>query len=190
MENTLMEFPAVRTETAFVIQWLEDSGHILGTSSLLIYPTNLLQTLSALITETNLAVLDPDDQLRPLLDSQGVQFVDVAEPGLDKFTGKLVLIGPFRPTIQMTNDLAKQIEKVAGKGVSVVWLRMLPENAPKILPQVLSVQNCRMATIIVASADSIANLADSPRAQLNLIRFCKVALDPKRFGFPHFEDQP
>jgi len=190
VENTLVEFPPVRSKTAFVIQWLEDSSRVLGTTTVLIYPTNLLHALQAFVVETNFGVLDPDDKLRSLLDSQGVPFVDLAEAGWDKFAGKLVLIGPFQPAWQATNALTKKIQNVAKNGMAVVWLRTAAQESPGMLPEVLSVQIHSNAAIIVAQPDSIADLADNPQSQLNLIRFCEMALDPKRFGFPHFDDQP
>ena len=44
-----MDFPSVRAETPFLIQWIDGSNRVVGETPILVYPTNLLEQLKPLL---------------------------------------------------------------------------------------------------------------------------------------------
>src|ERR1035437_3374124 len=48
IESVQLDFPAVKAETKFLVQWLENTNHIIGRTEVLVYPTNLLAELKTL----------------------------------------------------------------------------------------------------------------------------------------------
>jgi hypothetical protein len=44
--------------------------------------------------------------------------------------------------------------------------------------------------VIVVQPDLVSNLPENPRAQLNLIYFCKLALKPEPMTLPDFPSEP
>jgi hypothetical protein len=69
LESAQVDFPEVRAGTVFLIQWLEDTNRVIGKTEVLVYPTNLLKELKPLLGEDIPAVLDPNDELKPLLEA-------------------------------------------------------------------------------------------------------------------------
>ena len=84
IESATLNFPAVHAETRFVIQWLAGANQVVGTSEVRVYPTNLLTELKALAGEEPLGVLDPQNQLKPLLKAAGVEASDLEDAGLSR----------------------------------------------------------------------------------------------------------
>jgi hypothetical protein len=119
-----------------------------------------------------------------LLKTARVDFVDLGNTELENFRGKLAVIGPFESKAQMGAALAGEIKTIAQKGVAVVWIQPPPERSSlhremeRLQPSFYSVPENKIAVVIVQS-DLVANLSENPRAQLNLICFCKLALDPQ-----------
>jgi hypothetical protein len=189
LESAPIDFPAVNAEMRFLIQWLEGTNHVVGKTEVLVYPTNLLSELKPLLGEENLGVLDPDNELKPLLQTAKVDFVDLGETVLDDFKGKLAIIGPFSTKAQMREGLAQTIQKIARKGAAVVWIQ--PPLAPrdKIKPSFYVVPEGKGAVVVV-QPDMVANPAGSPQSQLNLVYFCKLALNPTPFSLPDLKTQP
>lgn len=196
LESASLNFPAVNAETEFLVQWLENSNHIIGTTPVWIYPTNLLQTLLPFVGVTNLGVFDPNNRLTPLLKSQGIEFADLGERELNHFGGKLAIIGPFESRTQMSEGLTARIETMARNNVAVVWI--LPPDAAasrcfenldmsaarlNLLPPFYFVQKSRTAVAVVQPG-VVAGLAANPRSQLNLIALCEQALYPKPMSLP------
>jgi hypothetical protein len=200
LEAAALDFPAVKAETRFIVQWWESTNHMFGTTEVLVYPTNLLEELKSLVgNEELLGVLDPTDQLKPLLKSLKMDFVDLGESSLENFRGKLAVIGPFASKAQMPEELANRIQTIARKGVAVVWilppLQPSPQPSPirwemeKLQPSFYSVPEGGIAVIVV-QPELIANLSENPQSQLNLIRFCRLALHPEPPHLPHLNPQP
>jgi hypothetical protein len=119
-------------------------------------------------------VLDPKNQLKPALKSSAVKFVDLAETGLDDFSGKLAMVGPCGPDDPEWNGLATRISKLAQKGTPVVWIQLPPPKRGGIWPSFWTVP--KNQAVVVVQPELVANLPDNPRSQLNLIYFCKLAL--------------
>src|SRR5882762_5953299 len=55
VESATLDFPAVKAETRFVIQWVE-AAKVLGTTEVLVYPPDLLQALKPLAGDEPLGV--------------------------------------------------------------------------------------------------------------------------------------
>jgi len=188
LDAAALDFPVVKAKTRFLIQWLEETNQVIGTTSVLIYPTNLLELLPPL-KKDDFGVFDPNDQLKPLLKAERVPFVDLGEMELAHFTGKLAIIGPFATKAQVPEDLAKQILATAKHNVAVVWIQPPRDENDLLQPSFYSVQKSRTA-VLVAQAEMVPDLAENPRSQLNLIYFCQQALYPQPTVLPDLTQQP
>ena len=188
LESAALDFPAVNAETRFLIQWLEGTNQVVGQTEVLVYQTNLLNELKPLLGEENLGVLDPNKELKPLLKQNHVEFSDLGAAALENFQGKLAVIGPFSTQAQMREGLAGAIRKMAGKGVAVLWLQ--PPSGPKdqIKPSFYIVPEGK-GSVVVVQADLVARLPENPKSQLNLVYFCKLALNPMPFSLPDLKIQ-
>jgi hypothetical protein len=189
LESAQIDFPAVNAETKFLIQWLAANNSVIGKTEVLVYPANLLKELKPLLGEDIPAVLDPNGELKPLLKSSRVNFLDLAETPLEDFQGRLAVVGPFLSKIQMREGLAQSIQRIARKGAAVVWIQPPPEPKDKIKPSFFVVPEGKGAVVVVQS-DLVAGLSENPRSQLNLIYFSKLALNPEPFPLPNLKTQP
>jgi hypothetical protein len=192
LESARLDFPAVKAETCFLVQWRDDSGQVLGSTSVLVYPADLFSTLRSQLCETNFGVLDPDNQLKPLLKARDVSFKDLGEMKLDDFCGRLAIIGPFASPAQVPEGLANRIKAIAKKNVAVVWIqppappsasRPLGWEREKIQPSFYCIQKSQTAVVIVQSA-LVSRLAENPQSQVALIYFCGLALAPQPLALP------
>ena len=219
-DRAMLDFPEVKAETRFLVQWLavgsgtsfqpvhegdatknpaspsgaEQTGRmpvpLLGTTEVLVYPTNLLAELKPLAGEDQpVGVFDPGNVLKPLLKAVGVEFEDLEDSGVASFRGKLAIIGPFTSREQMPGDLAERIEKLARKSTGVVWLQPSPAPREKLQPSFRTVALGDGAVVVVQS-QLVANLADNPPAQLNLLHFCRLAREPEPPRLPNLNPQP
>jgi hypothetical protein len=188
LESAPIDFPAVNAETRFLIQWLEGTNQVVGKTEVLVYPTNLLSELKPLLGEENLGVLDPNDELKPLLKQNHVEFSDLSESALEDFRGKLAIVEPATKA-QMRGDLAQAIQKIARKGVVMVWIQPPPGPKDQIKPSFYIVPEGK-GLIMVVHADLVAKLPENPNSQLNLVYFCKLALNPIPFSLPDLKTQP
>lgn len=188
LETAAVEFPPVRAESRFLIQWCDNTSNILGSTDVLVYPTNLLSELSSLLghEEGALGIYDPENQLKPLLKNANVDFVDLENTVLQNFRGRLAIIGPFESNTQTRSVVTSQIKTLSASGVAVVWIQRTAPNFRTYddpQPSFYSVPENRIATV-VARSEMVADLAKNPRSQLNLIYFCKLALCPKPLTLP------
>lgn len=177
VESTRLDFPAVNARTGFLVQWLQ-STNVIGAAKISVYPANLLRTLLSLAGITNFGALDPDDCLKPLLKAEGIDFVDLGELELEHYSGKLVILGPFRSKSDMPEGLMKRMETIARENVAVVWILPSRAKTEELEPSFYSVQKSRTA-IVVVQPELVADLADNPQSQLNLVLFCRQALNPQ-----------
>jgi len=182
LESARLSFPEVKAETKFLIQWVEGTNHIIGRTEVLVYPTNLLEELKPLAGNRTLGVFDPQNQLKPLLKNLNLDSADLENSGLTNFLGKLAIVGPFRSRSQEPDDLPTQIKTLAKKNVAVIWIQP-PEKHGEIKPSFYSVPDRQTATVIV-QPELVSNLPENPRSQLNLIYFCKLALNPQPLVLP------
>jgi|ERR1017187_1256509 hypothetical protein len=189
LESASIDFPAVNAETRFLIQWLEGTNQIIGKTDVLVYPTNLLGELKPLLGENVMGVLDPNNELKPLLKQNHVEFSDLGEAALEDFQGKLAIIGPFQTKAQMREGLAPAIQKIARKGVAVVWIQPPPGPKDRLKPSFYVVPEGRNAIVAVQPA-LVSNLPDNPQSQRNLLYFCKLALAPEVLSLTDLKTQP
>ena len=189
LESARLDFPAVRAETRFLVQWVDATDRVLGTTEVRAYPTNLLGELGPLLGEGKLGVLDPADALKGLLRQNGLEYLDLGETELEDFRGRLAILGPFPSQAQMREGLAPGIQRVAAKGAAVVWLQPAPGAKEEIKPSFYLVPEGKGAVVIV-QAELVAGLRENPRAQLNLLHCCKLALNPAPFSLPNLTPEP
>lgn len=186
METAPLDFPALRAETRFLVQWLDGTNPVFGKTEVLVFPTNLLARLLTPAGETPLGVFDPSNKIKPLLRPLELPFQDLTEDGTDKFHGRLAIFGPFELKQQMRASLASDIRALAKRGVAVVWLQPPPSKRDPLRPSFYTVR-VGAGAIVVAQHDLVARLAETPEAQLNLLRLAELALRPESFDLPHTE---
>jgi hypothetical protein len=187
LESAQLSFPEVKAETGFLVQWLENTQRVIGETEVLVYPHDLLKDLKLLLGDQPLGVFDPENQLKPLLESTAAEFVDLEDTGLENFHEKLAIIRPLDSKSQMQEGLAKQIGALAKKGVAVVWILEQPERCDVLTPSFYTVHE-ETGAVVVVQADLLAGLPESPQSQLNLIQFARLALHPKPSHLPHYHD--
>jgi len=185
LESASLSFPSVNAETRFVIQWLEGTNRVVGTTEVLAYPPDLLKGLKPLLGEEPLGTFDPQNQLKPILKAAAVECQDLEDGGLDNYQGKLAIIGPFHSRQQMRESLAnRSVKALAQKGVAVVWIQPPLEKREEPKPSYYTVPHGTGAVVVV-QAELVAHLAESPQAQLNLIRFARLAQHPEPLQLPN-----
>jgi hypothetical protein len=191
LESAQLDFPVVKAETRFFVQWLENTHQVIGQTEVLVYPTDLLKELKLLVdeSENNLGVLDPNKQLKPALKSSAIKFVDLDEAVLDDFSGKLAMVGPCSPDNPEWNGLANRIAKLARKGTPVVWIQSPTKKRDKLQPSFYCVPE-NQAVVVVVQPELVADLPENPQSQLNLVCFCKLALNPQPPAPPDLSPQP
>jgi hypothetical protein len=189
IESAQVTFPEVKAETRFVIQWLAGTNQVLATTDARVYPTNLLQELKTLAGDDPLGILDPQNQIKPLLKAAAIEFTDFEDANVENYSGKLVIAGPFQNKAQMREGLASRLQTLAGKGVGVVWLQPPPEPKDPPKPSFFTVLEGKGA-VVVAQGSLVAQLADRPQSQLNLVHFARLALHPEPVGLPYLIPQP
>jgi hypothetical protein len=188
-DSARLDFPAVNAATKFQLQWLINTNGIIGSFEISVYPTNLLAELKPMTGDDGPGLYDPQNQIKPLLKNLKQDFMDLEVSGFAGFSGKLAIVGPFDATAQMRPGLPAQIKALAKKNVAVVWLLPPPEKRDKLVPSFYPVMENTNAVIVV-QPDLVSNLPENPRAQLNLIYFCKLALKPEPMTLPDFPSEP
>ncbi|HKW30853.1 MAG TPA: hypothetical protein VJT54_16085 [Verrucomicrobiae bacterium] len=188
LESAKFDFPDVRAETKFLVQWLENTNRIIGVTEVRVYPTNLLGQLKPLAENRSLGVFDPQNHLKPLLKNARVDFVDLGNAELEHFPGKLAIIGPFALKAQAPDGLARRIKLLAQKGAAVVWL-LPPDSSEKLQPSFYLVPE-GLGVVVVAQSALVPDLPVNPESQLHLLNFCELALQPQFLTLPDLASQP
>jgi hypothetical protein len=89
----------------------------------------------------------------------------------------------------MREGLAPAIQKITRKGVAVVWIQPPPGPKDQIKPSFYIVPEGK-GSVVVVQADLVAKLPENLKSQLNLVYFCKLALNPTPFALPDLKTQP
>lgn len=186
-ETAILDLPAVRAETHFLVQWLQASNIVSGTTEILVYPTNQLEELGRLADGGRVGVFDPQNRLKPLLRALPVDFADLEANDSKAFSGRLAIFGPFDAKSEVRQELPSVIETLANRGVSVVWI--LPAAESMLKPSFYPVPMGK-GVVLVAQSELVAQLEQRPQSQLNLIELCRQALHPKPFTLPLLAAQP
>lgn len=189
LESASVDFPAVKAETKCVVQWLTEGNHAFGSTEVRVYPADLLAKLKTLAGDGGPGIYDPQNELKPLLKTLNVEFADLEDSGLEHFSGRLAIIGPFQSATQMREGLDVRIKELARKGTEVVWLQPPPPKKEKLMPSFYSVME-NTNTVVVVQADLVSGLAENPQAQLNLVYFCQMALRPEPLHLPRTNTEP
>jgi len=175
LESARLEFPAVKAKTKFLVRWLENTNRVIGTTEVEVYPTNLLAGQKPLLGEATMGVLDPNNELKPLLRQNGVKFVDLEQTALEDFSGSLAILGPFHSKSQLPENAASRCKMMATHGTAVLWLRPPDASRDRLLPSYLFV-TASTNSIVVADAKLVENLQENPESQLRLVELCRQAL--------------
>lgn len=183
VESARLDFPDVQAETKFLVQWLAGTNELLGVTAVRVYPTNLLAELKPLAGPGPIGVLDPQNELKPLLKNLRIGFEDLGDSHLENFSGRLAIVGPFATRAQMRGGLAGEIKQAARRGAGVVWLRPPADPAAGLLPSFYSVPE-NTNSVVVVQPELVAGLPDNPQAQQNLVDFCRLALNPEPLTLP------
>lgn len=176
VESTKVNFPAVKAETRFLVQWVTEKDKVLGPSEVIVYPPELLKELNILAGETPLGVFDPQDRLKPVLKAAHVEFEDLDEAS--RFTGRLAILGPFPPSAQTPAVLIKRIRALTASGTAVIWIQPPLESAMDMERPVRVVRGGN-ARVAVAPHKLFSNLSSDPQAQIDLVRLAALVLKPE-----------
>lgn len=179
IESVSLTFPLVKTATRFLVEWLDDHGQALGQTEVIAYPPDLLRELKPLAGGEPLGLFDPQNQIKPLLARLGVDYTDLETVGLEQFSGRLAIIGPFAGPQQRRADLVERTKTAARAGLAVVWIEPAT-TAWSNGPMPVELARLGRGAIAVANAEQISDAAGNPLAQLNLIRLAHLALKPEQ----------
>jgi hypothetical protein len=189
LENISLDFPDVRIATRFQVHWLDEKKTVTGWTEVIVYPDNLLKKLSTLAEEKPLGLLDPDKQIGPLLTREKVEFKVLENSlGVEEFQGRLVIVGPFSSALLVRRDFPELTKRVAAKARAsgaIVWLQPPSGKLEPSLP--LYTVPAGAGTVVVAPPSTVADFAESPASQLNLIHFVELALQSDSLRLPKTE---
>jgi hypothetical protein len=163
LETLPLEFPAVRSSSRFRVELLG-----IGPMEVTVYPNDLLKRLNTLAGERPLGVYDPDGQLKPLLKQAAIGVADFETEPTDS---KLAIV--WSSAASLPDSIASRVKT----GMSAVWIRS------STIPTTYAVHR-GAGVVVVAPASTVRGLADSPLAQLNLIRDAELALEPDALQLP------
>lgn len=184
LEHAVLDLPDVRAETRFQVYWLGDANLPIGVTELLVYPTNQLAEIKSLAGGEALGVLDPGEQFTPWLRRAGVGFTDLKAESLAEFRGRLAILAPMKTMEDAPAELGRRVEAMARNGVATLWFQAPRQPheplAPSFHPVLLGTN-----AVVLAQTELVLNLAESPRAQANLVELCRFALRPEPPTLPH-----
>ena len=183
VESLELEFPNVRSETLFEVRFLDEDERVTGQVYAEVFPTNLLKRLPTGKEGEPIAVIDPQNLLKPLLNKSGVSFEDLeTNVGFDAFQGRLVLIGPFLERSAVPDGLRKRLLDQSGRRLAFVWMQP-PTNEPKNTPPLYVIKENASAFAIM-KAELVDDIATSPKAQKQLIEAARLAINPDQLQLP------
>jgi hypothetical protein len=189
LETAPISFPAVKAATLFVIQWVVKTNLVLGHTEIWVYPSNLLKELEAITSRQPIGVFDPQDQIKSLLKRMELDFADLEAVSIEGFSGKLAIFGPFASKQQMREGLPKQIELLATKGTTVVWIQPPQSDTDEVQPSFYAVRAGKGEIVIVQSS-LVSDLSKNPQAQLALLQCARQTLRPQPPRLPFLTRSP
>jgi len=178
LESAEVGIPAVKAETPFVLAWLDAAGRKLGESDLAVYPTNLLDLLTNLGGGKAIGIFDVSRQIQQALQKYNLPFDDFRDAGFAGFAGKLAVVAETGAADESEN-LSARVETLANSGVAVVWVQAPLQHRSPLEPA-LSAAPFGSGAIATVPARTVADLADMPLAQLNLVQAAKMSLSSAR----------
>jgi hypothetical protein len=187
IESAKVTFPSVRAATRFLVQWLDAQDGNLGVTVIAVFPTNLFSELRSLAGGKPVGLLDPMNQLKPLLRESQIEVEDLEKRDLEFFDGALAILGPFASARQMPPNLAKSVRDRAQSGVAIVWIQppgWLEEGRAQEPGSYLV--RVDPGAVFIADPGAVAGLNDNPQARLNLVRFARLALKMDPLKLPNY----
>ena len=183
-ESASIDFPDVRAGTRFVLRWTDEQSRQIGTTEMLVYPPDLLKELKTFLGDTPAGVFDPQNELKPLLKAVAIESEDVERSEIEHYEGKLLIVGPFAAREQLPPRLGVRLKSMRAKGVAVVWIQPPQRSTPPTDPSYFVAASESGPGIVVAQARAIADLKNSPAAQLTLLKMVARAMDAKAPEIP------
>lgn len=178
VESAAIEFPPVRVSTRFAARWLGVDNRLLGVTEIWAHPDNLLNQLKLLAGGQPVGLFDERGQLRAALVARGIAITELPSAGhWTDFHGRLALVIARPETNQGESPLAPVALARAKEGLAVVWFQTAPTISPPVPPFAERMRVGR-GTVLLAPASLLDGLADSPAAQLALVRLAELVLSP------------
>ena len=169
IETIGVKFPAVHSETTFILQWQSEERK-LGRTVIHVFPTNLLEHSSALGTPQSVGLFDPDGNFRGAFPSNTARLLKSVDD-FASFDGSLLIVAPAQK--EEARATAESVVSCAKRGAGVIWIQ--PPTAHEVIGLPSSyVVNIGDSRVVMAQASSVTNLAQSPRAQLTMIHLAEL----------------
>jgi hypothetical protein len=178
IESLDVELPGVRGETVFKLVWFDGDTKI-GATTVHAFPAELITPVKVLAGETPVGVVDPQGQFKAALGSMTVTDLKEAED-ITSTDARLILVAPMPADVRPAG-LTAALKRKATSGGAIVWIQ--PPAPRQTLPDVYVLDEGE-GHIVIAAASVVERLADSPRAQLNLVRLAELATGKKKLELP------
>jgi hypothetical protein len=180
LENLEVELPEVRAASLFHIVWYEGNDKI-GATLLRVFPENLLRRLTTLAGDAPVGLVDPEGRFTNALGSLRYESLSEAEQ-VAATDARLILIAPFGPAHHVAG-LAKALKAKAASGAAVVWAQPPNPRSAELLPSTYLLE-AGDSRVVITSAQTLSDLADSPRAQIHLLRLAELATGKATLAWP------
>jgi hypothetical protein len=180
LEDLEVELPEVRAATLFHIVWY-DGGEKIGATLLRVFPENLLLRLSTLAGDTPVGLVDPEGRFTNALGRLRYESLSEAEH-ITATDARLILIAPFGPAHEVAG-LAKALKAKAASGAAVVWAQAQNPRNVELVPSTYLLETGGRR-VVITSAQTVSDLAGSPRAQVHLLRMAELATGKATLTWP------
>lgn len=184
IETTRVDFPDVRAETAFIVQWIEGTNRVMGRKMVRVFPTNLLEELKPLAGGLPMGIYDPSNQLKPLLRGANLAYQSLEDSPMNDFAGTLAVLDTGAD-----DGLARVARTLAKKGHAIVWIQPPGPDSDELRPSFYTILE-KNGALVSAQAELVASLAENPQSQLHLIALCRQAVHPAPPAWPDQSNNP
>lgn len=179
VESFAVKFPAVRVDTRFLVRWVDEHEYVLGTTEVIAVPPNLLRELRSLAGDRPPGLLDPQDQVRPLLRRAGVEFEDLDGEAIEHFRGRLAVVCATDAKEEEPPALSRRLRKCREAGVNILWFRNIVPAS--IVPMPVCLVRQGGGALVVADARELTDLTVSPARQRTLISLARLTVRAEQF---------
>jgi hypothetical protein len=176
LERFRVEFPAVRVETRFRLQWSAD-GTPAGGTEVWVYPAQILAGIGTLTQGKAMGLHDPEGRIRPALTEAGISTTDLTAMDPADFEGAVVIYAPPMTTGKVPPGRKAEVRALAERGVAVVWFQPPGEPRDEPSPRYRTVP-IGPSAVVVADGEPVTRLSEAPDAQRLLLHLVREALKP------------
>ncbi len=169
IEHVTIDFPSVRSLTAFQVRWLADGDREIGRTSVNVVPTNVLSQVTVLVSNKTVRLIGTEGVLKEALKRGGVKFEE--SDSIAGLSGGIAFIGAGVDPDEIKTSLKRMKHPM-----TALWFQHFA-SAMEAVPNLYFVQ-CGQARIAVADARLVNDLGNSAPAQINLLRCIRAAQDP------------